>query len=101
MRFVADGPQISDLLLNARDEGRVVFFCGAGVSRAAGLPDFFGLAESVLQDLGAEENHDAKKVLDEARRGSRRSTQDYRAAQYLRADFSRSNLRIARTRFYC
>ena len=67
MRFVIDGPQISDSLLNARDEGRVVFFCGAGVSRAAGLPDFFGLAESVLQDLGVDDNHDAKKVLDEAR----------------------------------
>ena len=43
MRFVANGPSIPDELLTARDEGRVMFFCGAGVSRAyAGLPDFFG-----------------------------------------------------------
>jgi hypothetical protein len=29
VRFVADGPSIPDELLVARDEGRVVFFCGA------------------------------------------------------------------------
>src|SRR5688572_29693341 len=47
MRFAADGPDIPDDLLIARDEGRVVFFCGAGVSRArARLPSFFELAQS-------------------------------------------------------
>jgi hypothetical protein len=35
LRFLAEGPSIPDELLVARDEGRVVFFCGAGVSRAA------------------------------------------------------------------
>ena len=41
MRFYADGPSIPDELLIARDEGRVVFFCGAGVSKErAGLPLF-------------------------------------------------------------
>lgn len=67
MRFVENGPSIPDELLNARDEGRVVFFCGAGVSRCAGLPDFFGLAESVLRELGASGDSDAYKVLTEAR----------------------------------
>lgn len=68
MRFTANGPSIPDALLNARDEGRVVFFCGAGVSRAkAGLPDFFGLAESVLKDLGVPQDNDARRVLDLAR----------------------------------
>ena len=68
MRFTENGPSIPDALLNARDEGRVVFFCGAGVSRAkAGLPDFFGLAESVLKDLGVTQDSDARKVLDMAR----------------------------------
>ena len=52
MRFLANGPSIPDELLEARDQGRVVFFCGAGVSRArAKLPDFFGLAEKVVERL--------------------------------------------------
>ncbi len=68
MRFIDSGPSIPDKLLNARDEGRVVFFCGAGVSRArAELPDFFGLAEAVICELGVQEDSDARKVLDKAR----------------------------------
>jgi hypothetical protein len=68
MRFIENGPSIPDELLNARDEGRVVFFCGAGVSQArAGLPDFFGLAEAVIRELGVSEDSDARKVLDKAR----------------------------------
>jgi hypothetical protein len=54
LRFIADGPALSDELLVARDEGRVLFFCGAGVSRAnACLPGFLGLAEQVLDRLRA------------------------------------------------
>ena len=67
MRFKENGPDIPDELLLALDEGRVVFFCGAGVSRArAGLPDFFGLAEQVLKTLGASDGAPAKKLLREA-----------------------------------
>lgn len=56
MRFIADGPSIPDELLVARDEGNVIFFCGAGVSRArAGLDGFFGLAEKVAERLGIPE----------------------------------------------
>lgn len=69
MRFLENGPDIPDELLLARDQGRVVFFCGAGVSRAkAGLPDFFGLAESVLKSLGVSAEGAASKILDEARK---------------------------------
>ncbi len=54
MRFVADGPIFPDELLTARDEGQVLFFCGAGVSRArAQLPDFYGLADKVVDALNA------------------------------------------------
>lgn len=68
MRFFKDGPAIPDELLHARDEGRVVFFCGAGVSRAkAGLPGFFGLAEKVMEALGVQADSPARKLLDEAR----------------------------------
>lgn len=68
MRFIENGPSIPDELLIARDQGRVVFFCGAGVSRAkAGLPDFFGLAERVTQRLGVADESSALKILNEAR----------------------------------
>ena len=57
MRFIENGPDIPDELLFAQDEGNVVFFCGAGVSRAyAKLPDFSRLAEQVINDLGATED---------------------------------------------
>ncbi len=46
MRFFSNGPSIPNDLLTARDEGQVVFFCGAGVSRAfAGLPSFDDLTK--------------------------------------------------------
>src|SRR5579872_3698711 len=67
MRFIANGPSIPDSLLNARDDGSVVFFCGAGVSRArAGLPGFFELAEAVLEQLLAPADCDARKLLKKA-----------------------------------
>jgi hypothetical protein len=68
MRFLADGPSIPDELLEARDQGRVVFFCGAGVSRArAKLPDFFGLAQKVVASLRVSEASAAYKLIQEAR----------------------------------
>ena len=67
MRFFENGPAIPDELLHARDEGWVVFFCGAGVSRAkAGLPDFFGLAKKVMETLGVQADSPARKLLEEA-----------------------------------
>lgn len=64
MRFIENGPDIPDELLFAQDEGNVVFFCGAGVSRAyAKLPDFSRLAEQVINDLGATEESKAKKLF--------------------------------------
>jgi hypothetical protein len=52
MRFSADGPSIPDELLEQRDQGNVVFLCGAGVSRPAGLPSFLTLARRVMKALG-------------------------------------------------
>jgi hypothetical protein len=50
--FVANGPDIPEYLLQAHEEGRVVFFCGAGISYPAGLPDFRGLVEQIYTQLG-------------------------------------------------
>ncbi len=68
MRFFADGPSIPDELLTARDEGRVVLFCGAGVSKArAGLPDFIDLAEKVIRSFRAPHDSAAFTLLKEIR----------------------------------
>jgi hypothetical protein len=67
VRFIAEGPSIPDDLLSARDDGRVVFFCGSGVSRArASLPDFFGLADMVVRSLGITEDNPACRLIREA-----------------------------------
>jgi hypothetical protein len=68
MRFLADGPSFPDELLTARDEGQVLFFCGAGVSRArAGLPDFYGLADKVVDALRAAPDSPARRLIQAAK----------------------------------
>jgi hypothetical protein len=52
MQFVADGPDVPEELLQAHEEGRVVFFCGAGISYPAGLPGFEGLVEEIYKRSG-------------------------------------------------
>jgi hypothetical protein len=52
MQFVANGPDIPDSLLQAHEEGRVVFFCGAGISYPAGLPGFKGLVDEIYKRVG-------------------------------------------------
>lgn len=77
MRFIAGGPSIPDELLLARDQGRVIFFCGAGVSRAkANLPDFFGLATAVTHALGVKPDDPARKIISEITEVARRTGVD-------------------------
>ena len=52
MQFVVNGPDLPDALLQAHEEGRVVFFCGAGISNQAGLPGFKGLVEQIYDECG-------------------------------------------------
>lgn len=69
MRFIADGVDIPDELLWAHDEGRVVFFCGAGVSMAkAGLPNFSALTQKVMERLGVQPNDDVRRLYSAAQR---------------------------------
>ena len=42
---------ISDELRRCHEEGKVVFFCGAGVSKPAGLPTFRELVKHILNAL--------------------------------------------------
>jgi hypothetical protein len=68
VRFLESGPPIPDELIVARDEGRAIFFCGAGISRArARLPDFFELAERVMNGLGAASDSPARRLVAAAR----------------------------------
>ena len=48
MQFIKNGPNVPDRLLQLHEEGRVVFFCGAGISCPAGLPGFEGLVRKVF-----------------------------------------------------
>ncbi|ASV96724.1 SIR2 family protein [Paraburkholderia aromaticivorans] len=57
MQFVKNGPDIPETLLQAHEDGRVVFFCGAGVSYPAGLPGFGGLVDELYRELGETPDH--------------------------------------------
>ena len=52
MQFVTNGPDIPEELLQAHEDGRVVFFCGAGISYSANLPGFRGLVDDIYSNLG-------------------------------------------------
>lgn len=54
MQFISHGPEVPESLLEAHEEGRVVFFCGAGISRKAGLPGFDGLVEQIYDEIGTK-----------------------------------------------
>ena len=51
MQFVRHGPDIPERLLQAHEGGRVVFFCGAGISYPARLPGFAGLVSKIYEAL--------------------------------------------------
>lgn len=52
MQFVKGGPEVPEGLLQAHEEGTVVFFCGAGISYPAGLPGFSGLVDEIYTKVG-------------------------------------------------
>jgi hypothetical protein len=64
MQFVANGPDIPDELLRAHEEGRVVFFCGAGISYPAGLPGFKGLVEKIYKQTGTTQSPIEQRAFD-------------------------------------
>lgn len=63
LRFLTDGPNIPDRLLTARDDGQVVFLCGAGVSMPCRLPSFKTLTEYVLLKLKVPADADAQRAF--------------------------------------
>ncbi|WP_299179337.1 anti-phage defense-associated sirtuin Dsr1 [uncultured Neptuniibacter sp.] len=78
MQFIANGPEIPEELLQAHEDGQVIFFCGAGISYPAGLPGFGGLVKKIYEEIGdqptrveqeaiAQEKYDAALDLLERR----------------------------------
>ena len=51
MQFVKGGPDIPEKLLQAHEDGKVAFFCGAGISYPARLPGFGGLVDGLYEEL--------------------------------------------------
>lgn len=64
MQFVNNGPDIPDALLQAHEEGRVVFFCGAGISYPADLPGFEGLVNRIYELNGTNRNDIEQKAFE-------------------------------------
>lgn len=64
MQFVTHGPDIPDELLQAHEEGKVVFFCGAGISYPAGLLDFKGLVELIYKEAHTTFDSAEQKAFD-------------------------------------
>jgi hypothetical protein len=56
MQFHRHGPDIPERLLQAHEDGRVVFFCGAGISYPARLPGFDGLVANLYAALSVTPN---------------------------------------------
>ncbi len=87
MRFFADGPSIPNDLIEARNNGDVVFFCGAGVSMTAGLPSFLELTEQVVGELGVPNENTVKRTLNAYRGGELVSVSFDRAIGKLQAEY--------------
>jgi NAD-dependent SIR2 family protein deacetylase len=60
--FITDGPDIPIEVLQALEEGELVFFCGAGVSKPAGLPLFGDLVSAIYEYIHEEMKDLAKKA---------------------------------------
>ena len=64
MQFVTNGPEVPGRLLQAHEDGRVVFFCGAGVSYPAGLPGFRELTKKLYDDLHVDPEPAQQAAID-------------------------------------
>lgn len=63
MRLVASGPDLPAELMKSQETGRLVFFCGAGVSCNVGLPLFPGLVDGIYEVVGANKEDNSVEKL--------------------------------------
>jgi len=64
MQFITHGPDVPNALIQAHEEGRVVFFCGAGISYPAGLPGFKRLVEKIYSLNGTKPSDIEQEAFD-------------------------------------
>lgn len=63
MQLIPNGPDIPNHLLQAHEDGKLVFFCGAGISCQAELPLFGNLVEKIFIETGVDYPYkDNKKI---------------------------------------
>lgn len=67
MRFINNGPDVPDRLVQAHEDGKVVFFCGAGISFPAGLPGFNELTSKTFEAIGESPNSTENSAIHEKR----------------------------------
>ncbi|MEM5312327.1 SIR2 family protein [Paraburkholderia sp. JHI869] len=67
MQFIANGPNIPERLIQAQQEGRLVFFCGAGISYPAGLASFAWLVDELYKRVPGTRTTAQLKALEEKR----------------------------------
>ena len=63
MQFVRNGPDVPERLLQAHEDGRVVLFCGAGISFPAGFPSFGELVKNIYDDLNNLPNAEQRAAI--------------------------------------
>jgi len=63
MKFIEGSADIPNELIRQVNEGTVVFLCGAGVSRGAGLPSFQTLTDDVYKALGESSANEAAERI--------------------------------------
>ena len=61
--FTSNGPDIPEHLIQAHEDGKVVFFCGAGISYRSGLPGFEGLVDDIYKALGTKKMILKRKLM--------------------------------------
>jgi SIR2-like domain len=61
--FTTDGPDIPIEVLQALEDGELVFFCGSGVSKPAGLPLFGELVKAIYECVHEEMTELEKKAF--------------------------------------
>ncbi len=64
MQLIKNGPDVADRLLQAHEDNKVVFFCGAGISYPAKLPGFKGLVTNIYSKLGEDPDPREKAALE-------------------------------------
>ena len=61
--FITNGPDIPTEVLQALEDDKLVFFCGAGVSKPAGLPLFGELVSAIYEGVHEEMTALEKKAF--------------------------------------